>query len=223
MAGIAIDVTDRKHVEAHRALLANELNHRVKNTLATVQTIVVQTLRANLSHDETRDVIEGRIQSLAAATDVLTRESWDGATLTAVATTALAPFRAEGDRRITVRGPEVMLSPSLALVFAMAFHELATNAVKYGALTNEIGRILLDWDIVDGSQPETLRLTWRESDGPSVCPPTRRGFGSRMIERALADELQGRAEIDYRPEGIVFMAEVRLPAMRRQARFRTPA
>ncbi|MBO1021934.1 PAS domain-containing protein [Methylobacterium sp. SD274] len=211
LAGIAIDVTDRKHAEAHRALLANELNHRVKNTLATVQAIVVQTLRANLSPDETRDVIQGRIRSLAAAGDVLTRESWDGATLHEVATTALAPFRAEGERRIKVRGPEVKLTPQLALAFSMAFHELATNASKYGALTGEVGRILLDWDIIAASEPRTLRLTWQEFDGPPVCPPTRRGFGSRMIERALADELEGRAEIDYRPDGIVFTAEARLP------------
>ncbi|WP_313899037.1 HWE histidine kinase domain-containing protein [Methylobacterium sp. J-072] len=211
LAGIALDVTDRKHAEAHRAMLANELNHRVKNTLATVQAIVVQTLRANLSHAETRDAIQGRIHSLAAASDVLTRERWDGATLTEVATTALAPFRAEGDERIKVRGPEVMLTPRLALAFSMAFHELATNAVKYGALTNEVGRILLDWDVLAGSPIRTLRLTWQEFDGPPVCPPSRRGFGSRMIERALADELEGRAEIDYRPDGIVFTAEARLP------------
>lgn len=216
LAGIALDVTDRKHAEAHRTLLANELNHRVKNTLATVQAIVVQTLRANLSHAETRDVIQGRIHSLAAASDVLTREKWDGATLTQVATTALAPFRAEGEQRIRIRGPEVMLTPRLTLAFSMAFHELATNAVKYGALTNEIGRILLDWDILSGSHPPTLRLTWQESDGPPVSAPTRRGFGSRMIERALADELQGRAEIDYRPDGVVFMAEARLPEISRR-------
>lgn len=223
LAGIALDVTDRKQAEAHRALLANELNHRVKNTLATVQAIVVQTLRARLSHDETRDIIQGRIQSLAAASDVLTRESWDGATLTAVAMTALAPFRVDGDRRITIRGPEVMLTPRLALAFAMAFHELATNAVKYGALTNAIGRVHLDWDVVDGARPRTLRLTWRELDGPPVDPPTRRGFGSRLIERALADELEGRAEIAYRPDGIVFTAEARLPDPSRRDQGRVPA
>lgn len=211
LAGIALDVTDRKHAEGHRSLLANELNHRVKNTLATVQAIVVQTLRANLSPAETRDAIQGRIHSLAAASDVLTRESWDGATLAEVATTALAPFRAEGDLRIKVRGPEVTLTPRLALAFSMAFHELATNALKYGALTNEVGRILLDWDIVTGAGARTLRLTWQEFEGPPVCPPTRRGFGSRMIEQALAAELEGLAEIDYRTGGIVFTAEARLP------------
>lgn len=213
LAGIALDVTERKAGEAHRALLANELNHRVKNTLATVQAIVVQTLRSNLSSGETRDIIQGRIQSLAAASDVLTRESWDGATLTDVATTALDPFRADGDRRIAIRGPEVMLPPRLALAFAMAFHELATNAVKYGALSNEVGRILLDWRVAEGLRPRTLRVSWRELDGPRVRPPTRRGFGSRMIERALADELQGHAEIDYRPDGIVFTAEAHLRDM----------
>ncbi|WP_419952400.1 hypothetical protein [Methylobacterium sp.] len=103
------------------------------------------------------------------------------------------------------------LTPQLTLAFSMAFHELATNASKYGALTGEVGRILLDWDIIAASEPRTLRLTWQEFDGPPVCPPTRRGFGSRMIERALADELEGRAEIDYRPDGLVFTAEARLP------------
>ena len=223
LAGIAIDVTDRKHAEAHRSLLANELNHRVKNTLATVQAIVVQTLRANLSQAETRDAIQGRIQSLAAASDVLTRESWDGATLSEVATTALAPFRAEGDRRIVIGGPEVVLTPRPALAFSMAFHELATNAVKYGALTNEVGHILLDWDIIDGARTRILRLTWQEFDGPPVCPPSRRGFGSRMIERALADELEGHAEIDYRPDGIVFTAEARLPETYRRDEGRVSA
>ncbi|MCJ2043231.1 PAS domain-containing protein [Methylobacterium sp. J-078] len=216
LAGIALDVTARKHAEEHRAMLANELNHRVKNTLATVQSIVAQTLRANLSPQETRDVIQGRIHSLAAATDVLTRASWDGATLATVAATALAPFRTEGDRRIVIRGPEVMLTPRLALAFSMAFHELATNAVKYGALTNEVGRILLDWDIIEGPRTRTLRLTWQEFDGPPVNPPTRRGFGSRMIERALAAELEGRAEIDYRRDGIVLTAEARLPEIPRR-------
>lgn len=223
LAGIALDVTDRKQEEAHRTLLANELNHRVKNTLATVQAIVTQTLRSNLSHDETRDVIQGRIHSLAAASDVLTRDSWDGATLIEVATTALAPFRAKSDRRITIGGPDVALTPRLGLAFSMAFHELATNAVKYGALANEVGRILLDWHVIDGAQPETLHLTWQEFDGPPVCPPTRRGFGSRMIERALAEELQGHAEIDYRPDGIVFTAEARLPDLRHDDRARMPA
>jgi two-component sensor histidine kinase len=154
---------------------------------------------------------------------VLTRESWDGATLAEVATTAMAPFRAHGDRRIKVRGPEVMLTPRQALAFSMAFHELATNAVKYGALTNEVGRILLDWDVLAGCHSRTLRLTWQEFDGPPVNPPTRRGFGSRMIERALADELEGRAEIDYRPDGIVFLAEARLPELRRGDRSQAPA
>lgn len=206
IAGISLDITDRKQVEAHRDLLAKELAHRVKNTLATVQSIIRQTLRRSASLEEAEAILDARIMALAAAHDVLIRDTWEGATLNEVVGVALRPFGTDQEGRFTCRGPNVHLASRVALAFAMALHELATNAVKYGALSTEAGRILLTWDIIDGEGSERLRFQWEEAGGPAVVPPTRTGFGSRMIERALAVEIGGAAEIHYRPAGILFQA-----------------
>ncbi|MER2265575.1 HWE histidine kinase domain-containing protein [Methylobacterium oxalidis] len=211
MAGVSIDVTDRKRGDEHRALLAGELNHRVKNSMATMQSIAYQTLRNAASLDDARATLDARLQSLAAAHDVLTRESWEGATLAEIVDGALQAFRNGSADRFRAGGPKVWLTPRMSLAFVMALHELATNAVKYGALSNDKGRVILNWDIVDGSQPEHLWLRWEELGGPSVVAPTRTGFGTRMIERALASELGGTAEIEYRPRGVVFTLEAPLP------------
>lgn len=211
MVCVSIDITDRKRAEEHRALLADELNHRVKNSMATMQSIAHQTLSNAGSLADARTALDARLQSLSAAHDVLTRESWEGATLAEIAEGALQPFRQRNGRRFKVGGPLVRLSPRHALAFVMAFHELATNAVKYGALSNEAGRVILNWDIVDGSKPERLWVRWEEIGGPPVTSPERRGFGSRMIERALASELGGTAEIDYRPRGLVCTVEAPMP------------
>lgn len=209
MAGVTIDVTDRKRGEEHRELLAAELTHRVKNSMATMQSIAHQTLRNATDLDEARRSLDARLQSLSAAHDVLTRENWEGATLAEVVAETLRPFRS-GRGRFSVGGPDIRMTPRAALAFVMALHELATNAVKYGALSVEAGRVIVNWDIVDGTAPERLRLRWEEIGGPAVTPPTRTGFGSRMIERALASEIGGTAEIEYRPRGILFTAEASL-------------
>lgn len=211
MAGVSLDITDRKRGEEHRALLADELNHRVKNSMATMQSIASQTLRGAASLEEAERTLSARLQSLSAAHDVLTRENWAGATLAEIAEGALQPFRTGTGTRFKIDGPIVRLSPRQALAFVMALHELATNAVKYGALSNDKGRIILHWDVVDGSKPDRLWLRWEEIGGPAVSPPLRQGFGSRMIERALAAELEGTAEIDYRPRGLVCTVEAPLP------------
>jgi PAS domain S-box-containing protein len=211
IAGISLDITDRKQVEEHRDLLAKELSHRVKNTLAIIQSIVRQTLRRSTSLQEAEVALDARIQSLAAAHDVLTRDSWEGATLTEVVAVALRPFIDDQERRFEIGGPALRLGSRVALALAMALHELATNAVKYGALSNETGHVLLNWTMVDGNPPSRLRLRWQETGGPPVHPPTRTGVGSRMIERALATEIGGTAQIDYRPDGVVFTAEAPLP------------
>ncbi|NEU14480.1 PAS domain-containing protein [Methylobacterium sp. BTF04] len=206
IAGISLDITNRRKAEAHRDLLAKELAHRVKNTLATVQYMIRQTLRRSTSLKEAEAILDARIMALATAHDVLIRDSWEGATLREVVDVALRPFGAEQEGRFTLRGPAVHLASRVALAFAMALHELATNAVKYGALSTDAGSVQLTWDILDGQIPDHLSFRWQESGGPDVIFPTRTGFGSRMIERALAMEIGGVAEITYHPAGIVFTA-----------------
>ncbi|WP_036266632.1 HWE histidine kinase domain-containing protein [Methylobacterium sp. 10] len=211
MAGISLDITERKHAEEYRTLLAGELTHRVKNTLTLVQSIIRQTLRAAPSLEEAGQSLEARVVSLAAANDVLTEEAWDSASIADIADRALAPFQGKKRERVDLDGGEIRLPPRGALALAMALHELATNAVKYGALSNDTGRVRLSWSLVDGTAPRRFRVTWQESGGPPVAVPTRTGFGSRLIERAFAQEIDGTAKISYRPEGILFVAEGILP------------
>ncbi|UMY16947.1 PAS domain-containing protein [Methylobacterium organophilum] len=214
MAGVSLDVTERKRGEEHRALLAAELNHRVKNSMATMQSIAHQTLQNAASLEEARKTLDARLHSLASVHDVLTRESWEGATLAEIVDGALQPFRVPSGRRFKTGGPDVRLPPRLALAFVMALHELATNAVKYGALSNEEGRVILNWE-VDGVAEPRLLVRWEEIGGPPVTPPSRRGFGSRLIERVLAAELEGSARLDYRRQGLVLTVDAPMPRLKR--------
>ena len=211
---IISDITARKQVEAEQQhyqgqlrLLINELNHRVKNTLATVQSMASQTLKTEPDPLVAFEKFESRLMGLSQVHDVLTRESWHGAGLRDVAERALAPFGpsaqdgTEEGERLTIEGPPVWLAPGGALTMALIFHELATNALKYGALSNGEGGVVLAWTYDAASRD--LALTWTETGGPPVVPPARRGFGSRLIERSLRGELKGAATMDYRPEGLV--------------------
>lgn len=206
--GTAIDITARKQMEEHRTLLINELNHRVKNTLATVQSFASQTLRNAKSMADARAIFDSRLVALGKAHDVLTRQNWEGADLREVVDQALHPYRTAQDR-VTIRGPDVRLSARQALALSMALHELATNAAKYGALSNDAGRIEVKWQLAPSNGSGELDLTWTEEGGPPVAPPKRKGFGSRLIERNLASELSGEARLEYRPAGVV--ANVRTP------------
>jgi two-component sensor histidine kinase len=179
------------------------LNHRVKNTLATVQSIASQTLRTADTTQDARDALETRLLALSRAHDVLTRESWEGADLTEVVSRALEPYQILGESRLHVQGPRVRLTPRMALALAMALHELATNAVKYGALSNKSGTVAIAWSVSNGATPPRLSLSWTEAGGPPVAPPGRRGFGSRLIERSLAQDLDGRVEIAFAATGVV--------------------
>lgn len=200
-----VDISERKRFEEHQRLLVNELNHRVKNTLATVQSIVSQTMRSATSPAEAGKALEGRLIALARAHDVLTRESWASADLVELLSEALAPFVEFGEGRVTLDGPPVRLPPRMALALAMAVQELATNATKYGAFRDAAGRVDVIWKF-DRSNAR-LHLEWRETGGPIVEVPKRRGFGSRMIERALAQELQGEVRLEFKPEGVVCIVE----------------
>jgi PAS domain S-box-containing protein len=197
------DITGRRRAEEHQALLINELNHRVKNTLATVQSIASQTLRSASTTQQAREAIESRLIALSRAHDVLTRENWDGAGLREIITEAFEPYRSAGEARFVVRGPEVRLSPRTALALAMALQELATNAVKYGALSTEAGEIHLSWLMDHTSKPAHLYLRWEEKGGPPVKAPSRRGFGTRLIERSLAHDLDAEVTIEFAPSGLV--------------------
>jgi signal transduction histidine kinase/FixJ family two-component response regulator len=195
-----LDITDRKRNEEHRLLLLNELNHRVKNTLATVQSIAVQSFRWARDDTSGRELFEARLLALSRAHDVLTNESWEGANLDEIVAKAVAPYRSAHHNRFQLRGPHVRLSAKMALSLSMALHELATNAAKYGALSNDKGRVSIVWQT--RSNDQELRLEWLEANGPAVSPPTRKGFGSRLIERGLAQELGGSARIEYRATGV---------------------
>lgn len=211
MAGVSIDITERKRSEEHRMLLTAELNHRVKNSMAMVQSIAHQTLRSAKTLEEAEKTLDARIISLAAAHDVLTRENWESASLTEVVREALRPFTMMGADRFWYGGPEIRLPPSRALALSLALHEMATNAVKYGALTTANGRVLLNWDIDRSQQPHRFRLQWEEIGGPTVVAPKARGFGIQIIERNLAAEFNGKAAINFRPNGVVLTVNASLP------------
>ncbi len=204
--GCNIDITDAKFAEEHQLLLIHELNHRVKNTLATVQSIAGQSLRVleGAEADTARAAFEARLLALARVHDVLTRESWEGAELSAVVADAVRPLESGDDRpsRFTIEGPALRLPPRLALSIAMALHELGTNAVKYGALSTDDGRVSIAWTVRREADLR-LGLRWSESGGPPVRKPTRTGFGSRLIERSLARELAGEVQLNYEAAGVI--------------------
>ena len=193
------EVEERAKAENHLRLLVLELNHRVKNNLATVQAIAAQTLRGTESAAEARESFTRRISALASAHDLLTREQWEGVDLLEVAHSVLAALT-EGHEAVRIDGPRLRLDPKTALSLSMAFHELGTNALKYGGLSRPGGGVSLAWTVeADGA----LQLTWTEQGGPPVTTPSRRGFGSRLLERGLAAELDGKVELRFDPAGVV--------------------
>ena len=199
----ALDIDERKRAEERRTLLINELNHRVKNTLAAVQSIARQTLRSGRSADQIMELFTARLVALSAAHDVLTRESWEGAGLREIVDGALGPYEQDRAGRLAVSGPDVRLSARAALGFAMALHELATNAVKYGALSGEAGHVELAWQVREAEQGARLELEWREAGGPPVVAPKGGGFGSRLITQGLPSELNGATELVFASGGVI--------------------
>jgi len=195
IAGASRDLTERKRAEELERLLASELTHRVRNTLATVQSIVSQSLRGAEDIDSAREAVNARIISLARAHELLTDRSWSGADLNDLVVRAIAPF-ASGN--IIVEGPSLDVSPKQALALSLALHELATNAAKYGALSRPGGRVELRWEVGNGQ----LNLSWRESGGPQVVPRSRRGFGSRLLDDILSRDLDGQTRLESAADGV---------------------
>jgi PAS domain S-box-containing protein len=204
MVGTNVDVTERRQAENRQRLLVNELNHRVKNTLAIIQGIARQSFRGTDVPKDKRDAFEGRLAALSAAHNLLTRESWEAASIAQVIADALAPH---GTNRVRSAGPELRLPPKTAVSLALAMHELGTNAAKYGALSVPGGRVRVVWT----AEGDRLNLVWEEKGGPPVAPPASRGFGTRMIERALAAEFGGEARILFELDGVVCRLEARRP------------
>jgi PAS domain S-box-containing protein len=201
------DITERKESEERQKLLIDELNHRVKNTLATVQSLASQTARGTASPDAFRQAFEGRLIALSQAHDQLTRRHWKSADLGDIVDGATAAYLSRAREQISIEGEPLTVTPRVALTLAMALHELSTNAAKYGALSVPGGRIDIRWH-VQRSRPAILRIEWRERGGPSVVPPDRRGFGSRFIEGSVAAELQGTAKLDFDPAGLRCTMEI---------------
>lgn len=207
---IGRDVTEAKRAEAHLRLLVDELNHRVKNTLAIVQGIAQQSFKAGTDATAARAAFEGRLAALSEAHNLLTREHWGAVSMAQIIGDAVAPH-AGGTERFEFDGPDLPILPKTAISLALAIHELATNAVKHGALSQPEGRVAIRWARVKGDHPARLSLVWEERGGPVVEVPTRRGFGTRMIERGLAAELGGTVKIDFRPGGLVCTVDAPLP------------
>ena len=200
-----VDLTKHKNEQTKSNQLIEELNHRVKNTLATVQSIVWQALRNTSDPAEIKEAIESRLFAMSRSHDLLTQHSWQSATMLDIAHDALAPFSLkDGDTdRITIGlGEDVRVPPKVTLALGLALNELATNATKYGALSNETGRLLVQWTVVSDTSGQRLAISWQESDGPPVSPPKRRGFGSQVLERGLAMETGAEVTLNYLPPGL---------------------
>lgn len=203
------DFRERRRVEDDMRLMNGELAHRLKNVLAVVQSIAAQTLRSIPEAETASQNLSARLVALGAATDVLTGSSWRSADLRELAIRSLSPYGHLGER-IMLSGPKVTLKPEVTVAFALALHELATNAAKYGALSNGAGKVMLTWSVTGIGADATLAVCWRETGGPLVTQPERKGFGSVLIERSLRSYFSGKAATDYRSEGLVFELEARL-------------
>ena len=214
--GAAADVTEAHAAAERQKLLVAELEHRVKNTLATVISILAHSRAASASPEQFEQAVEGRVRALADAHGLLTARNWRGAELTELARVHLAPYAGAEGQGASLEGPSVLLAPNATLALGLALHELATNAAKHGALSVAGGRIELSWRISQEVEPR-LSLSWREVDGPPVAEPSRRGFGRTLIERGLAYELGGRVELRFAAEGVVCTIELPLPASGRSA------
>ncbi len=213
-----VDISKHMQEKDHLRFLLAELNHRTQNTLATVQAIAVQTLRG-AADKEVVDAFEGRILALSKAHSLLGSKHWEAVGLHEIIDRILQPFGLN-DRRaahFSIKGDDVRLQPKAALTLAMVFHELATNAAKHGALSNAAaGKIDIAWQVEPTPQGDRMRLRWQESGGPPVMPPGRKGFGSRLIEGGLAQDLDGEVRLDYDPAGLV--CQITMPVARQMGR-----
>jgi PAS domain S-box-containing protein len=203
------DVTQRKLSEERQMALRDELDHRVKNTLATVQSLAAHTLCGPDVAEQPRRAFEARLLALARTHDQLTRQRWQSADFVDTVEDIVAPYRTGQSSRVRACGPSVLLRPQTILTLAMVMHELVTNAVKYGALSSANGTLALDWQVAGADEKRTLLIEWRESGGPAARPPERKGFGSKLLEWGIVREMDGRVDVAFEPSG--FRASIEIP------------
>ncbi|GGC66852.1 sensor histidine kinase [Chelatococcus reniformis] len=219
LTGMVQDITERKTAEQRQQLLVSELNHRVKNSLATVQSIAMLTRRSDDRSEDAWDAFERRLIGLAKTHDLLTAESWNGASLASVLANELAPYQDVNSARVTLTGEPTRLNARATLTLGLCVHELATNAAKYGALSVPTGRVDVAWREVESDAGAMLVIDWHESGGPPVAQPTRQGFGSKLLERGLRRELAAEIALDYAAAGL--RCTIRLPLVRVMAAARS--
>ena len=204
-----VDVTQIVQAEKHQRLLVDELNHRVKNMLTVVISLATQTLRRAGTLEAFSGVFLGRVHALTAAYELLSQQRWSSVLLEEIITEELRPYMDRDQTNIQIQGPAIPLNPRSALALGMAIHELATNAVKYGALSVPEGNVVVTWTLEQTDDDKHLVLDWIEQNGPAVTIPTTRGFGSTLIERALSHDMSAQAMIEFLPDGV--RASVRAP------------
>ncbi|MGH8635903.1 MAG: HWE histidine kinase domain-containing protein [Burkholderiales bacterium] len=211
VSGVTIDITELKEAEARRTLLVREVDHRARNALAIVQSIVRMTKAKSI--DAYVSMVEGRIRALSTAHTLLAESRWEGANLGQLVDEELAPYRSGEAERIVISGPPVFLKPETAQTIALVLHELATNAAKYGALSELKGQVLLNWQW----NREALELQWRESGGPRVKPPTTKGYGTKVIAASVTQQLDGTATFDWKPNGLRFAMSIAIDTPKERA------
>jgi two-component sensor histidine kinase/CheY-like chemotaxis protein len=207
LAQAGIDAKEREAADKLQKLILGELHHRIKNTLATVSAIASQSFRAATSIEHGQNAMEGRLIALGRAHDLLMQVSWANASLTHTFSAATEPYDSQGARRFHFNGPDIRITSGAVIALAMTFNELCTNTTKFGALSIPTGRVEIAWIVDDEKQ--RLRLNWTERSGPAVKPPTRRSFGTRMME-SLGQQLNGQVQLAYDPTGFIYSLDVPL-------------
>lgn len=214
---VARDITELKDTEARQTLLMQELAHRMKNTLALVQAVAAQTLRNATSLDAASESLSARLLALAQAHDVLVQGSFASASLSALVATTVSLHGDGVPGRFRVEGPDVTLNAHQGMTLALMLHELGTNATKYGSLSTPFGHVAVTWSVIDGVSDPVLCFRWEEINGPPVSPPTRTGFGTRLIARSLAHSFGGSVKLAYPEAGAQLVFECPLPPLAAEA------
>src|ERR1700686_2518834 len=206
-----IDAEQREAADRLQKLILEELHHRIKNTLATVSAIAAQSLRNATSIEHGQEAIESRLQALGRAHDLLLQARWSSASLAHIVQSATEPYDSQGEGKFMIEGPDFKIASGAVIALAMTLNELCTNTTKFGALSMPTGRVGIAWTIDE--KTKRLHLTWTESGGPAVHPPTRRSFGTRMIE-TLGKQLNGKVEMAYVPNGFIYALDVPLSSLK---------